>query len=127
MASLGTSKVRLPRPSFTYTNTLERWPPVAITFSAMLVPLQAGSWLMLILAALGASPSSFTVPLTLAAVAGSIGVAAGAAALGVAAGCSSVLSFLPHPARRTSPSKVGKLQTAMDVFVFMFRRTSLEI
>src|SRR5229473_8689580 len=119
MASLGTSKVRLPRPSFTYTNTLERWPPVAITFSAMLVPLQAGSWLMSILAALGASPSSFTVPLTLAAVAGSIGAAAGVAALGVAAGCSSVDSFFPHPARRMSPQRVGKARIAFQIFVFM--------
>src|SRR5712691_11918028 len=102
MDSLGMSKVRLPKPSFTYTKTLERWPPLAITFSAVLVPLQAGSWLMSILAALGASPSNFTAPPTLAAVAGSIGVAgaaAGAAALGVAAG--SLLSFLPQPARRT--------------------------
>src|SRR5258706_7108111 len=75
MASLGTSKLRLPKPSLTYTKTLARWPPLAITFSATLVPLQAGSWLMSILAALGASPSNFTVPLMLAAVAGSIGVA----------------------------------------------------
>src|SRR5712692_4975429 len=100
--------------------TLERWPPLAITFSAMFMPLQAGSWLMSILAALGASPSSLTVPLTLAAVAGSIGVAgaAGAEAVGVAAG--SVLSFLPHPARRTRPKKAAKLQTAIEVFFFIF-------
>src|SRR6266481_9707229 len=118
MASLGVSKVRLRKPSFTYTKTLERWPPLAITFSAMFVPLQAGSWLMSILAALGASPSSFTVPLMLAAVAGSIGVAAAAgAAVGAAAGCSS--SFLLQPARRKNPSKAARLQTAMDVFVFM--------
>src|SRR5882757_10314860 len=121
MASLGTSKLRLPKPSLTYTKTLARWPPPAITFSATLVPLQAGSWLMSILAALGASPSSFTVPLMLAAVAGSIGVAgaaAGAEAVGVAAG--SVLSLLPHPARRTKPKEAAKPQTAIGVFVFMF-------
>src|SRR6266481_1755329 len=121
MASLGVSKVRLRKPSFTYTKTFERWPPLAITFSAMFMPLQAGSWLMSILAALGASPSSFTVPLILAAVAGSIGVAAGAAgaeAAGVAAG--SELSFLPHPARRTRPKEAAKPQTAINVFVFMF-------
>jgi len=76
---------------------------------------------MSILAALGASPSSFTVPLMLAAVAGSIGVAgaaAGTAALGVAAG--SVLSFLPHPARRTRPNEAAKPQTVIEVFFFMF-------
>src|SRR5437667_11321032 len=117
MASLGTSKVRVPKPSFTYTNTLERWPPLASTFSATLVPLQAGSWLMSILAALGASPSNFTVPVMLAAVAGSIGVA-GVAALGVAAG--SLVSFLPHPARRTRPNEAAKPQTAIEVFFLMF-------
>src|SRR5713226_7185674 len=119
MASLGTSNARLPRPSFTYTNTLERWPPLAITFSAVFVPLHAGSWLMSIVAALGAVPSNFTVPLTVAAVAGSIGVAAGAAALGVAVGCSSVDSFFPHPARRMSPQRVGKARIVFQVFFFM--------
>jgi len=71
---------------------------------------------------LGAAPSNFTVPLTLAAVAGSIGVAGAAADAGAleAAGCSSALSFLPHPARRTSPNKAAEAQTAMEVFVFMF-------
>src|SRR6266481_3397956 len=121
MASLGVLKVRLPKPSFTYTKTLARWPPLAITFSAVLVPLQAGSWLMSILAALGASPSNFTVPLILAAVAGSMGVAgaaAGAEAAGVAAG--SVPSFLPHPATRTRPNEAAKPQTAIEVFVFIF-------
>src|SRR5260221_6582012 len=43
-------------------------------------PAHLESWLMSILAGLGAAPSNFTVPLTLAAVAGSIGVAPGAAA-----------------------------------------------
>src|SRR5215472_16116212 len=60
--------------------------------SAVLSPLQAGSWLMSILAGLGAAPSSFTVPLTRATVAGSMGVAAGAAAGGLAD--SPVSSFL---------------------------------
>src|SRR6266849_1603291 len=97
---------------------LERWPPAAITFSATLVPLQAGSWLMSILAALGASPSNFTVPLMLAAVAGSIGVAAGAEATGVAAGCSAL--FLPHPASRTNDKSAGMQQTDIQVFVFIW-------
>src|SRR5216684_1460060 len=121
MASLGMSNVRVPRPSFTYTNTLERWPPLAITFSAVLVPVQAGSWLMSMVTALGAAPSNLTTPTMVAAVAGSIGVAVGAAALGVAAGCSSVPSFLPHPARRTRPSIAAKPQTVIDVFVLIFR------
>ncbi len=50
------------------------------------MPLQAGSWLMSIFAAFGAAPSNLTVPLTVATVAGSIGVAAGAGA-----GCSDTL------------------------------------
>src|SRR5271154_1021513 len=93
-AVVGTSNVRVPRPSFTYTNTLARLPPSATKVSAVFAPLQAASWLMSILAALGAAPSSFTVPLTLATVAGSIGVAAagaGAAISGAAAGASSFL------------------------------------
>src|SRR5258708_19622010 len=104
-----------------YINALERWPPLALTFSAVFVPLQAGSWLMSILATLGASPSSFTTPTMMAVVAGSIGVAtaAGAAAM-LGAGCSSAFSFLPQPARRTSPNNAAKLQTAVDVFVFIF-------
>src|ERR1700687_6089499 len=122
MASFGMSNVRVPKPSFTYTNTLERWPPLASTFSAVFVPLQAGSWLMSILAALGASPSSFTTPTMVAAVAGSIGVAAAAGADAAGAGCSSAVSFLPHPASRARPSSAGKLETAIHVFVFMLSR-----
>src|SRR5271168_2238620 len=88
-ASVGTANVRVPSPSFTYTNTFSRCPSLMTTFSAVFVPLQLGSWLMSILAAFGAAPSNFTVPLTDAAVAGSIGVAAGAAGA-VAADCSVV-------------------------------------
>src|SRR5260370_33572728 len=84
----------------------------------MLVPLQAGSVLMSILAALGATPSSFTVPLTLAAVAGSIGAAAGAEATGVAAGCPSL--FLPDPASRTNDKDAGMQQTDIQVFAFIW-------
>src|SRR5260370_11867249 len=121
MDSLGTSNVRLPRPSFTYTNTLERWPPLAITFSAVFAPLQAGSWLMSILAAFGASPSSFTTPTMMAVVAGSIRVATAAHAAGLGgAGCSSALSFLPHPPRRTSSKQTAKPHTHLPLFVFYF-------
>src|SRR5215470_1906897 len=74
---------------------------------------------MSILTALGASPSNLTVPLTLATVAGSIGVAAGAAA-GAAAGCSAVSSFLPHPERRTSPHIAGRPRIFIQVFIFIF-------
>src|SRR5580693_5429005 len=84
-------------------------------FSAVFEPAQFGSWLMSILAAFGAAPSNFTVPLTEPTVAGSMGVAVGA---GVAAtegaGCSS--SFLPHPAIKTRP---GKTQIASHFLVFM--------
>src|SRR5262249_34168432 len=68
-----------------------------MTFSASFVPLQPGSWLMSILAAFGAVPSNFTVPVTVAAVAGSIGVAAAVGAGVVSAGAlldCSVFSFL---------------------------------
>src|ERR1700687_897808 len=99
--------------------TFSRCPPLTTRFSAVFEPAQLESWLMSILAALGAAPSNFTLPLTLAAVAGSIGVAAGAAAGAGAAGCSSVDSFLPHPASRTSASKAGKLQIAIHLLVFM--------
>src|SRR5258708_21299312 len=74
---------------------------------------------MSILADLGAAPSNFTGPLTGATVAGSIGVDAGAAAGAGAAGCSSVVSFLPHPASRRSPSETDRLQNAVDDLFFI--------
>src|SRR6266481_818264 len=88
-------------------------------FSAVFEPPQLESWLMSILAGLGAAPSNFTVPLTLAVVAGLIGVAAGAAAGAGAAGCSSAVSFLPHPASKATPSKTDRLPIASDLFVFI--------
>src|SRR5260370_24331769 len=99
--------------------TFSRWPPLMTIFSAMFEPAQLGSWLMSILAGFGAAPSNFTVPLMLAAVAGSMGVAAGAAAELGAAGCSSAVSFLPHPASRTTAVQTDRLQTASDLFVFI--------
>src|SRR5216684_5903329 len=95
-------------------------------FSAVFEPAQLESWLMSILAGLGAAPSNFTVPLTLAAVAGSIGVAAGAAAGAGAAGCSSAVSFLPHPASRATPRKIDRLPIA-SFFIFILFYLSLEI
>src|ERR1700675_1217795 len=115
-ASFGRSKVRLPKPSFTKTKTLATLPSATTIFSAVFEPAQLGSWLMSIFAAFGAAPSNFTVPLTDATVAGSIGVAAGPGvdAAG-AAGCSSA-SFLPHPANRASP---GRTQIAIHFLVFV--------
>src|SRR5258707_14546883 len=103
-ASLGRSNARFPKPSFTYTKTLANLLPSATTVSAVFGPLQAGSWVMSIFAALGAVPARLTVPLTLAAVAGSIGAAAGAdvAAVPGPAGCSS-LRFLLHAVSRNKP------------------------
>src|SRR6266478_758942 len=98
--------------------TFSRWPPLMTIFSAMFEPAQLASWLMSIFAGFGAAPSNFTIPLTLAAVAGSMGAAAGPA-VGLAAGCSSADSFLPHPARRTIPSKADRLQIANDCFLFI--------
>src|SRR5579863_9203441 len=72
--------------------------------SALLAPLQAASWLISILAGLGAMPSSFTCPLMLPTVLGSIGVAAGAGGAAFSSvafdDCS---SFLLHPTRSASP------------------------
>jgi hypothetical protein len=68
---------------------------------------------------LGAAPSSFTVPVMLAAVAGSMGVAAGAEDAAGGAGCSAAGSLLPQPAR-TSPSNAGKQKSFIQVFVFIF-------
>src|SRR5512146_2957367 len=95
---VGAWKARLPRPSFTYTKTLASLPPSATMVSVVLVPLHAGSWLISSFVGLGAVPSNLTVPLTVAAVAGSIGVAAAGAAdfsAGALDACS-VFSFLLH-------------------------------
>src|ERR1700682_1065782 len=117
-ASWGRSNVRFPKPSFTYTKTLANLLPSATTVSAVFEPLQAGSWLMSIFAALGAVPARLTVPLTLAAVAGSIGAAAGAAALPGAADCSS-LGFLLHAVSRTRPISAHRPSVTNDCFRFM--------
>src|SRR5260221_4523986 len=89
-------------------------------FSAVFEPAQLESWLMSILAAFGAAPSNFTVPLTLAAVAGSTGAAVGPAGALGAAGCSSAVSFLPHPASRTTPSNSDRVPVARDGLGFIF-------
>src|SRR5262249_4487866 len=105
--SLGTSNVRSPRPSFTYTKTLARSPLSATIVSAVLVPLHAGSWLMSIFAGFGAVPSSLTVPFTVAAVAGSIGadVPAGLVSPLGDVPCSSFVVFLLQPAINHRPSR----------------------
>src|SRR6202011_5892488 len=90
-------------------------------FSASFVPLQPGSWLMSILAGFGAVPSNFTVPLTVAAVAGSIGVAAPAGAtcfsVVVLEDCS-VFSFLLHAVRMPIAS-IPTVIIAKHVFFMM--------
>jgi hypothetical protein len=74
---------------------------------------------MSIVAAFGGAPANFTVPLTLAAVAGSTGVAVAAGVVTGAAGCSSAVSFLLHPPRRTSPKMQAKPQCVNRVVVVM--------
>src|SRR5258708_4060097 len=74
---------------------------------------------MSILADLGAAPSNFTVPLTVATVAGSIGVDAGAAAGGGAAGCSSLGFFFSPPPRRKRPSGTDKHPKSIDDLFFI--------
>src|SRR6201999_2795260 len=90
------------------------------TVSAMLSPLQAGSWLMSILGALGAVPSSFTVPLMVATVAGSIGaevgVAIGCEAVGAFEDCS-VFSFLLQAVVSKSPSRQNDAIIPSHVFL----------
>src|SRR5713101_9937009 len=118
-ASLGRSNVRLPKPSFTYTKTLDNLLPFATTVSAVFEPLQAGSWLMSIFAALGAVPARLTVPLTLAAVAGSIGAEAGADVAAVPGAADSSLGFLLHALSRTRPTSAHRPRVSNDCFRFM--------
>src|SRR5690349_17308576 len=74
---------------------------------------------MSIVACLGAVPSNFTVPLTVAAVAGSIGVAGAVVAAGLdAAGCSSGVSFLLHPAGKRSKHSAS-MQLVIQFVLFM--------
>src|SRR6266404_8570676 len=115
-ASLGTSNVRFPKPSFTYTKTLDNLLAFATTVSAVFVPLQAGSWLMSIFAGLAAVPSRLTVPLTLATVAGSIG--ADVAVVPGPAGCSS-LGFLLHAVSRTRPTTAHRPRVTNHCFRFI--------
>jgi hypothetical protein len=79
-----------------------------------------GSWLMSIVAGLGAVPSNLTVPLIVAAVAGSIGVAGAVVAAGLdAAGCSSGVSFLLHPAGKRSKHSAASMQLVIQIVLFM--------
>src|SRR5262249_4781926 len=75
---------------------------------------------MSIAAAFGAAPSNFTMPLTAAAVAGSIGVAGAVAAAGAAAaGWSSGVSFLLHPAGNWSKHSAASMQLVIQIVLFM--------
>src|SRR3954470_19863762 len=114
--SLGTSKVAFGKPSFTYTKTFARLPLSATTVSVVLSPpafLQAGSWLMSILVGLGAVPSSFTLPLTLAAWLLSTAPEAGACEVL----WSVVSSFLPQPMRAISNNRE---RSALSAIHFRF-------
>src|SRR5690348_18128673 len=85
--------------------------------SEVLVPLQAGSWLMSILTGLGAVPVNLMVPLTEPTVLGSmVAVALGAAAL-----CSSSLlaCFLLQPASSIRPSRTDNPAVTIQSFLFM--------
>src|SRR6202790_1498622 len=122
MESLGTSKVRSPKPSFTYTKTFATLPPSTTMVSAVLLPLQAASWLISILDGLGAVPSILRVPLTDATVLGSMGVAAGAgcAVDEGAEDCASFgSSFLLQPTSSQRPRRQRKQKIATDWFFLM--------
>ena len=74
---------------------------------------------MSIFAGFGGAPSNFTVPLTVAAVAGSIG-AAGVVAAGLeAVGCSSAGSFLLHPATKRMAMRTMNPEIVLVVFFFI--------
>src|SRR5216683_5135523 len=96
--------------------------------SAVLSPLQAGSWLMSILVALGLAPSNFTVPETLPTVLLSIGVPAGCAAV---LGCSAgpVLSFLLQPAiaSRTTSAREHASHVLLRVFIIAVHLSVREV
>src|SRR5216117_1328249 len=78
----GVGNVRLPRPSFTYTNTFCSAPPSPVMMNSVVVPLPSrthtGSAFILMASGLGASPSSLIAPVMLPAVFGSTALAAGA-------------------------------------------------
>src|SRR5215470_18449696 len=81
---------------------------------------------MSIVAAFGAAPSNLTVPLTVAAVAGSIGVAGAEVAAGLVAGCSSGASFLLQPASKRSEHIAASAKFVIQIvffilFLFLFR------
>jgi len=74
---------------------------------------------MSIFAGFGGAPSNFTVPLTVAAVAGSIG-ATGVVAVGLeAVGCSSAGSFLLHPTSKSMAMRAMNTGIVLAVFFFM--------
>src|SRR5580700_2411981 len=87
------------------------------------MPLQPGSWLISIFDAFGAGPSNLTVPLIIATVAGSMGVAAGADM----AGCSAAefeagaSSFLLHATVAKSAKNTNEpiAVPVQPVFLFM--------
>src|ERR1700722_8793888 len=91
----------------------------------MFMPLQAGSWLMSIFAIFGAAPVKVTVPLTVAAVAGSIGVAAGAGAdiappAGAGAALDSSFDFLLQPVSSTRPTLTRAHRPSKTIHGFRF-------
>src|SRR5262249_13467061 len=90
------------------------------TFSALFEPLQLGSWLMSIVAGLGAVPSNVTVPMTVAAVAGSIGVAGAVVAARVdAAGWFSRGSFFLHAPGKRGQRTAASMQLVFQNVLFM--------
>src|SRR5437660_12706353 len=120
---MGTSKVRSPNPSFTYTKTFASLPLSATIVSDVLLPLQAASWLMAILAGLGAAPPYVAVPLTVAAVAGSVGVEAVFASFaGEVAGASLGFSFLLQRTGSAKAKRQSSPRVAAHSFVFMISR-----
>src|SRR5256885_15299105 len=85
----------------------------------MLSPLQAACWLMSIFWGLGAVPSNLTVPLTLAAVLGSMGVAAcwvAAFSSGAFDDCS-VFSFLLQPTNSHKPRRQSNPSVTIVAFL----------
>src|SRR5437899_11188611 len=119
-AALLTSNVSYHMPPLTYKNQFASLPLSATMVSDMLLPLQAGSWLMSILAGLGTAPPYVAVPLTVAAVAGSIGAEADFASFAGEVACFLlVLSFLLHPTGSADAERQSSPSIAAHFFVFM--------
>src|SRR5581483_7053526 len=95
-------------------------------FSAVFVPLHAGSWLISIFCGFGAVPLNFTVPFTVATVFGSMAVPAAFVSAPELSCSSLVFSFLLQPASRTVPRNAIRPSIAIQALLFMMSHLSVK-